>query len=146
MVGAGLWRRRLKNVRFGPVFRVDLHAGVARNGGFWLARFLLIRPQSGLAAWFLAVRFWGVDRAVSGGVLKPHLCVCGHSRCQHRPTIEPDRGGLVLLGSAVLMNRASAWAGQAREMALPGGVICKGPKCIVLAVSGMVIDNALRPA
>jgi hypothetical protein len=32
------------------------------------------------------------------------------------------------------------------SMALPGGVICKGPKCIVIAVSGMVIDNALRPA
>jgi hypothetical protein len=26
-VDAGLWRRRLTNVCFGPVFRVDLHAG-----------------------------------------------------------------------------------------------------------------------
>jgi hypothetical protein len=27
-----------------------------------------------------------------------------------------NRGGLVLLSSAVLMNRASSWAGQAREI------------------------------
>ena len=31
-------------------------------------------------------------------------------------------GGLVLLSSAVLMNRASAWAGQARQIVLDGEI------------------------
>jgi hypothetical protein len=46
-----------------------------------------------------------------------------------------NRGGLVLLSSAVLMNRASSWAGQAREIVLDGeiavpddrGVTCRAP-------------------
>ena len=75
VVAAGLWWRRRKNVRFGPVSgrsarrrRRNRSAGVARNGGFCLARFLSIRPRLGSAAWFLAVRFWGRRPAVTGGV------------------------------------------------------------------------------
>ena len=115
VVGAGETRRRR-----------------AENGGFWLARFLSIRPQPGSAAWFLAVRFWGVDRAVSGGVFEtPPVSL----RTFALPTIEPDRGGQVLLSSAVLMNRTSAWAGQAArscsmaKIAVPDdrGVTCRAP-------------------
>jgi hypothetical protein len=79
VVAAGLGRRRLKNVRFGPVSGAICTpvpakplAGVARNGGFWRGSYRS-RPRPGSAAWFLAVRFWGVDRQLPAGFLKPHL-------------------------------------------------------------------------